>query len=146
MSEFGVRKGLLIEKAPTGEMGDLVVFHAHLARWTRLRVFKGLGEHIFGSAGGSSFIWRTLEFGYLWLRGINNSPGVFWTMVPWLPKGFWCSSSSYVLVFWFRVYVEWGKTLVLGTAKGQSSFLCTHFGCMTWGLSWLSLKSKSASL
>lgn len=68
MSGFGIRKSLLIEKVPTGEMGDLVVLHAHLAHWTRLRVFKGLREHIFGSAGGASFIWRMLELGHLWFK------------------------------------------------------------------------------
>ena len=43
ISEFGVRKVLLIEKAPTRKMGDLMVPQIHLACWTRLKVFKGLG-------------------------------------------------------------------------------------------------------
>lgn len=32
MSDFVVRKGLLIEKVPTHENGDLVVFQIHLLR------------------------------------------------------------------------------------------------------------------
>lgn len=38
-SEFGARRGLL-----NGNMGDVMVPQTHLARWTRLSVFKGLGH------------------------------------------------------------------------------------------------------
>lgn len=44
MAKFGVRKGLLIEKVPTKEMGELMVPQIHLAHWPR--VFKGLGEPV----------------------------------------------------------------------------------------------------
>lgn len=41
--EFRVKKGLLIEKVTAEKMGNLMVPQIHLAHWTRLRVFKGLG-------------------------------------------------------------------------------------------------------
>lgn len=44
VSEFGVRKGLSIQKAPMKEMRDPMVPEIHLACWTRLRVYKGLWE------------------------------------------------------------------------------------------------------
>lgn len=42
--EFGVRKGVLVEKVPTEKMGHLVMLWIHLAHWTRLRVFRGRGN------------------------------------------------------------------------------------------------------
>ena len=63
MSGSGVREGVFVKKTPTEKMGDLVV---RLARWTGLRVFKGLGEQVCESAGGASFNWRTLVLGHLW--------------------------------------------------------------------------------
>ena len=33
-----------MEKAPTEKMGDLVVSHICLTRWTRLRVLRGWGK------------------------------------------------------------------------------------------------------
>ena len=44
MSEFGVRKTLLIEKTPTEKMGDRVVPQIHLAYRTRLRVLRAQGN------------------------------------------------------------------------------------------------------
>ena len=58
-SEFGLRKGLWIKKAATEKMGDLVMPQNHLARWTKLRVFKGLEEQVCRSTAGASFNWRT---------------------------------------------------------------------------------------
>lgn len=46
MPEFGVKESLLIKKAPTEKMGDLIMSQIHLAHWRRLRNFKGVGETI----------------------------------------------------------------------------------------------------
>lgn len=43
ISESSVRKGLLMEKASTKKMGGLMAPQIHLAVWTLLRVFSGLG-------------------------------------------------------------------------------------------------------
>lgn len=48
MSEFGVRKSLLIKKAPAENMRDLAMPQIHLVRWTRSRVFKGTGGQVCG--------------------------------------------------------------------------------------------------
>ena len=47
MSEFGVRKGLLMEKVPTERLGDLMMPQIHLACCTRSRVLKGLGQQVY---------------------------------------------------------------------------------------------------
>lgn len=39
MSEFGARKGLLIEKAPAEKMEDIEMPQIHLAPWIELGVF-----------------------------------------------------------------------------------------------------------
>lgn len=39
MLRFCIRKGFLIKKVPTQNMGDLMVPLIHLAYWTGLRVF-----------------------------------------------------------------------------------------------------------
>lgn len=56
-----------------------------------------------------------------------------------LLKGFQYLNSSYVQVLWFHVCVYCVEP------AGQSSRLCTCFGCMTCDLGLLSLKSNSVS-
>lgn len=41
--QFVVKKVSLIEKVSAEKMEDLMVLEIHLAPWTRLRAFKGLG-------------------------------------------------------------------------------------------------------
>ena len=49
----------------SGEVGDLVVPQIRLAQWMGLKVFKGLGEQVCGSAVGVSFNRRILELDHL---------------------------------------------------------------------------------
>lgn len=59
----------------------------------RLRIFKGLREQVYKSAG------EQLEDLGIWpsmVRGVNTRSS--WTMKNWLLKGLWYSSSNYVLV------------------------------------------------
>lgn len=65
MSEFGIRKCLLIEKTLTEKMGDPVVPQVHLALWTRLRIFKGYKEKMYVEVLGASANGRTLGLGHL---------------------------------------------------------------------------------
>ena len=98
-------------------------------------IFKGLGKQVWGSVGGASFNWRTLNLP-IYGKGLQclvaSKSGPFMTeRVP-------------VFKFlWF--HWEGGKTFLLGVASGQSSLLCTYFGCMTCGFGLLSLKSRSVS-
>lgn len=43
VTEFEVRKDVLIHRAPTKVIGDIIVPQIHLAHWTSLRVSNGLG-------------------------------------------------------------------------------------------------------
>lgn len=120
-SDFGVRKGLLMEKVPTKRMRDLVMLQIHLACWNRPRDFKGLGEQV--CRNRVSFNKRrTLKLGHLCNRAST----------PDLPGqrtfGLWKGSGVAVPVMsWFGSTCVWGE--------GERGF---GFGC-----SW---RSKSSLL
>ena len=59
-------------------------------------------------------------------------------------KGFQCSDSSIVPIYWLYGSGE-AESLVLHAAGAQSSLLCTSFGCMTCRFGMSFLKSNSAS-
>lgn len=132
--QFGARKGLSIEKAPTEKMGDVMVPQIHLACSTRLR---GWGNRCAKVLVGQVLI------GGPWMLDIHGK-GVSTQ----LDNGSLVSESG--LVFKFQLcpgpLVPWvGETLVLSAAGGKMSLLSAYPGCMTCGLGLLSLKSNSVS-
>lgn len=64
-----------------------------------------------------------------------------WPMHSSFLKMFSCSSSSYMLIFWFHMCVG-GKTLVLVAAGGQSSLHWAGSCCLTCSFGLLPLKKK----
>lgn len=96
MLEFRIRKVLLIKKMTTEKMGDLMLPHIHLARWTKWRVSKELGNRCAG------VLMRQVLIGGSWnlaLKGINA--GSSRTTDHWLLKVFQCSSFVHVQILWF---------------------------------------------
>lgn len=78
-------------KAPAHKRGDPMVPGIHPARWTPLRVCKGLAGQVCGSAGGASFNTRTSETGRP-RRAVSTASS--WTAAPSFPEGFRPSSGQ----------------------------------------------------
>lgn len=96
-SEFGVRKGLLIQKMPTKKIGALIVPEIHLACCTRWRVLNSWGGTSMRKLWEASFSWRTWDLAICWTMMALCFWKVSSVQVP-------VASHSYVRVlrFWFR--------------------------------------------
>lgn len=58
-------------EAPTKVIGDIAVPQIHLAHWTRLKVFKGLGGTGMRKCWWADFNWSTLEPGQWRLSSVQ---------------------------------------------------------------------------
>lgn len=63
-SEGGVQRGVLVEKAPTENVGHLAVPRTSLACWPS-KGFQGLGDQVSGSAGRGCVLIGSLELGHV---------------------------------------------------------------------------------
>lgn len=99
ISEFGVRKGSLIKKAPTENKEDLMVPQIHLALRTRLKVFSGWRNTYM-----EGLVWQVV-IGGPWNLAIYGKGCQHWIFLDNEPAAservsvfrFWLCSSPFVL-------------------------------------------------